>query len=232
MIPCYVYEHADQSWRSRLRVLAVATAKQVAAQIAGHVQAHRAPWVSVVLHGGDSLLAGPERLEAINLALRGGLAGRCDLDLRVHTNGIRLGEDFCAIFRNTASRSGFPLTLPGRATTFLMHEFQHVKLGAVLVLLDLYDPADSGQYHAPRRKDPRSLEGLLQGCRGAYAHIAVTDFWRVRRSYLTGEEESVTATRLTTSASLWPHAMRCVAIARKHVDTESAAGLRLASPGG
>jgi len=60
----------------------------------------------------------------------------------------------------------------------LAHEFQHVKLGAVLDMYDLFDPDDRRLYHAPWRDDPRPLEGLLQG---AYAHLAVTDYWRVRR---------------------------------------------------
>ena len=38
----------------------------------------------------------------------------------------------------------------------LMHEFQHVKLGAVLDLYDLFDPDDKRLYHAPWRKDPRA----------------------------------------------------------------------------
>jgi len=59
----------------------------------------------------------------------------------------------------------------------LMHEFQHVKLGAVLDLYDLFDPGDKRLYHAPWRNDPRPLEGLLQG---TYAHLAVSEFWRVR----------------------------------------------------
>ena len=65
----------------------------------------------------------------------------------------------------------------------LMHEFQHVKLGAVLDLYDLYDAADKRLYHAPWRDDMRPLEGLLQG---TYAHIAVTDFWRARRQATVG----------------------------------------------
>ncbi|GAA3834379.1 hypothetical protein GCM10022226_64710 [Sphaerisporangium flaviroseum] len=72
--------------------------------------------------------------------------------------------------------------LPADAAAFallLIHEFQHVKLGAVLDLHSLYDPKHTGLYYAPWRPDPRPLEGLLQG---TYAHLAVTDFWRVRRS--------------------------------------------------
>jgi uncharacterized protein len=70
------------------------------------------------------------------------------------------------------------LALPPRAddlALLLIHEFQHVKLGAVLDLFDLYDTSDTRLYYAPWREDPRPLEGLLQG---VYAHVAVVDFWR------------------------------------------------------
>ncbi|MET8160239.1 FxsB family cyclophane-forming radical SAM/SPASM peptide maturase [Sphaerisporangium sp. NPDC005289] len=73
------------------------------------------------------------------------------------------------------------VALPGNATSLallLIHEFQHVKMGAILDIHSLYDPKDTGLYYAPWRRDPRPLEGLLQG---TYAHLAVTDFWRVRR---------------------------------------------------
>jgi uncharacterized protein len=65
----------------------------------------------------------------------------------------------------------------------IIHEFQHVKLGAVLDLYDLYDPADGRLFHAPWREDLRPLEGLLQG---TYAHLAVTDFWRARQRVTAG----------------------------------------------
>jgi uncharacterized protein len=71
--------------------------------------------------------------------------------------------------------------LPGDEASLallLIHEFQHVKMGAMLDLYDLYDRGDARLFHAPWRDDPRPLEGLLQG---TYAHIAVTDFWRARR---------------------------------------------------
>jgi uncharacterized protein len=72
------------------------------------------------------------------------------------------------------------LALPDDAASFcllLIHEFQHVKLGAVLDMLDLLDPTDQQLYYAPWRDDPRPLEGLLQG---TYAHLAVTEYWRSR----------------------------------------------------
>nr|BFE83614.1 hypothetical protein GCM10020093_062150 [Planobispora longispora] len=67
---------------------------------------------------------------------------------------------------------------PATLALLMIHEFQHVKMGAVLDILDLYDEKDTRLFYAPWRDDPRPLEGLLQG---AYAHIAVTGFWRARR---------------------------------------------------
>jgi uncharacterized protein len=81
-----------------------------------------------------------------------------------------------------------PVTL----ALLLIHEFQHVKLGAVLDIYDLYDPADRRLFHAPWREDPRPLEGLLQG---TYAHLAVTDFWRARREATAGAEAERAAER-------------------------------------
>jgi uncharacterized protein len=69
---------------------------------------------------------------------------------------------------------------PGAGDTMallLIHEFQHVKLGAIFDLDDLFDPHHTGLYHAPWRPDPRPFEGLFQG---TYAHIAVVEFWRSR----------------------------------------------------
>jgi uncharacterized protein len=62
----------------------------------------------------------------------------------------------------------------------LIHEFQHVKLGAMLDLFDLYDASDTRLYYAPWRPDPRPVEGLLQG---TYAHVAVVDYWRRRAEH-------------------------------------------------
>ena len=90
---------------------------------------------------------------------------------------------------SAAARQAFgavAVALPADPITLaflLIHEFQHVKLGAVLDLYQLYDKADNRLYHAPWREDPRPFEGLLQG---TYAHLAVTDFWRVREQVETG----------------------------------------------
>jgi uncharacterized protein len=81
------------------------------------------------------------------------------------------------------------VTLPDDAATLallLIHEWQHVRMWAVYDLGDLFDPDDTGLYYAAWRRDPRPLSGLLQG---TYAHVGVTDFWRVRRHAAEHAEE-------------------------------------------
>lgn len=95
---CYVYRHADQSWKSQPVVIADETVCRVAERIAEHVIDHQLSQVSIILHGGEPLLAGPVRLERVAGILRKTLQDLCHVDLRVHTNGILLNEVFCEIF--------------------------------------------------------------------------------------------------------------------------------------
>ncbi|HLK02359.1 MAG TPA: FxsB family cyclophane-forming radical SAM/SPASM peptide maturase, partial [Streptosporangiaceae bacterium] len=95
---CYVYEHADQSWRSKPKVVTDQTTVAAAVRIAEHARYHGVEEVRVILHGGEPLLAGRQRLESICSLLRETIEPACRLDLRVHTNGVLLDEGFCDVF--------------------------------------------------------------------------------------------------------------------------------------
>jgi HEXXH motif-containing protein len=71
----------------------------------------------------------------------------------------------------------------------LVHEFQHVKLCA---LLDLVPLAESGgeQVYAPWRRDPRPAGGLLQGI---YAHVGIVRFWAAQRHAETAPDDILRA---------------------------------------
>jgi HEXXH motif-containing protein len=57
----------------------------------------------------------------------------------------------------------------------LVHETQHLKLGAILGIASLVRADDNRRFYAPWRDDPRPADGLLQG---AYAYLGVAEFWR------------------------------------------------------
>ncbi|MFD4654566.1 FxsB family cyclophane-forming radical SAM/SPASM peptide maturase [Kitasatospora sp. NPDC058444] len=106
---CYVYEHADSSWRSRPKVIADGIMAKAAERIGEHAAAHRLPAVRVVLHGGEPLLAGPDRLRRAAGTLRAALPPGCALDLRIHTNGVLLSRDFCSLFAEQDIKVGISL---------------------------------------------------------------------------------------------------------------------------
>src|SRR3954454_21027759 len=55
---CYVYELADQSWRTKPTVMSRDMVVAASTRIAEHVAAHGLDHIRVILHGGEPLLAG------------------------------------------------------------------------------------------------------------------------------------------------------------------------------
>jgi uncharacterized protein len=111
---CYVYESADQSWRGRPLAVSRDVVSRLALRVAEHVKTHELSRVEIVLHGGEPLLAGIPRLRDILLELEGALGGLCHLDVKVHTNGVLLNEDFCDLF--SAHDVGVGVSLDGDRT--------------------------------------------------------------------------------------------------------------------
>ncbi|WP_034272256.1 HEXXH motif domain-containing protein [Actinospica robiniae] len=67
----------------------------------------------------------------------------------------------------------------------IVHEFQHIKLGGLMHLVQLTEDDESAALYAPWRDDPRPLGGLLQG---AYAFFGIAGFWREHRKTVSDAE--------------------------------------------
>ncbi|MEU5598020.1 FxsB family cyclophane-forming radical SAM/SPASM peptide maturase [Streptomyces sp. NPDC020298] len=90
---CYVYEAADQHWRTQPHTMAWRTAEQTCRRIAEHAERHRPPTLRVVLHGGEPLLAGLPLLRRLTRTLRGMLPAGTTAEVLVQTNGTLLDDD-------------------------------------------------------------------------------------------------------------------------------------------
>lgn len=177
---CYVYEHADQSWRSKPKVIAAETVVQVGVRIAEHARQHMLPGVRIVLHGGEPLLAGASRLAEIIQALRAAVEPVCPLDLRVHTNGVRLDEQLCQLF--LAERVKVGISLDGDQAANDLHRrfadgrssYDHVLRSASLLRSARYREIFAGilatidvrsdpvaVYRALAKLDPPAVDFLL-----------------------------------------------------------------------
>ncbi|MFD4236722.1 radical SAM/SPASM protein FxsBH, inactivated beta-hydroxylase extension form [Streptomyces sp. NPDC058542] len=106
---CYVYEHADQSWLKRPKVISDEAISWTARRLAEHATTHALPSVTVILHGGEPLLAGPARLRRVCEELGSALNGIAELDLRIHTNGVQLSPRYLDLFDEFHVRVGISL---------------------------------------------------------------------------------------------------------------------------
>jgi uncharacterized protein len=90
---CYIYEMADQSWRSRPYRMSEETVVHAAERIAVHAARHGLPRVRIVLHGGEPLLAGADFLGFVASTVRGAVPPPTEVDLSIQTNGVLLGPE-------------------------------------------------------------------------------------------------------------------------------------------
>ncbi|MEW2279649.1 radical SAM/SPASM protein FxsB, inactivated metallohydrolase extension form [Streptomyces cyaneofuscatus] len=158
---CYVYEHADQSWRTRPKTISDHVVSRTARRLAEHARTHALPSVTVILHGGEPLLAGPARLRRVCEEFTSALAGIAELDLRIHTNGLQLSPRYLDLFdefdvkvgisldgdraandrhrRYADGRSSHPLVL--KAVELLRQDrYRHLDLGLLCTIDIANDP--------------------------------------------------------------------------------------------
>src|SRR5579871_3238506 len=67
---CYMYEMADQSWRDQPRVMTGETAAVTARRIGEHARAHGLGEITLILHGGEPLLAGRDLISQLVTSTR------------------------------------------------------------------------------------------------------------------------------------------------------------------
>jgi len=103
---CYVYQHADQSWRDRPRSMPREVWRAALARLGAHARRHGLDRVRVVLHGGEPLLFGTARLAELAGAARGALPAGCRVELGMQTNGVRLDAAAVAMLIEQGIRAG------------------------------------------------------------------------------------------------------------------------------
>jgi len=102
---CYVYHMGDEAWRALPKRMSAATENAVACGL-GSLLRSQGREFSVVLHGGEPLLLGRQRLGLLLSKLRAELGSRCGISIQ--TNGVLVTRailDICAEHHVTLSVS-------------------------------------------------------------------------------------------------------------------------------
>ncbi|GAA4236124.1 hypothetical protein GCM10022254_45000 [Actinomadura meridiana] len=89
---CYVYEGADQSWRARPTLMSPDVVAATATRLGEHARDHALPRVTVVLHGGEPLLAGRDAIAATVARFREAAPPGCEVEVSTQTNGVLLTD--------------------------------------------------------------------------------------------------------------------------------------------
>jgi uncharacterized protein len=171
---------ADQSWRDRPAVMDRETWKAAARRMVDHARVHNLPSMRLILHGGEPLLAGSERLATLVGDFRVAFDGHCQLDVWIQTNGTLLDSQMLGQIRELEVRVGVSLdggladndrhrryadgrsSFPGvdRALRLLGTPEHRPAFGGVLCVVDAAsDPVRC--YEALLAYEPRSIDFLL-----------------------------------------------------------------------
>jgi len=98
---CYVYEMADQTWRTKDMRMGTAVVEQTALRIAEHARQKNLRQVNIILHGGEPLLVGATALAAACETLRSRIWDYAQPKFSVQTNGVLLRDSAILEVLNT-----------------------------------------------------------------------------------------------------------------------------------
>lgn len=176
---CYMFEMADQVWRSRPARMSPSVLDAAAHRTREHAQRHGLNRMQVILHGGEPLLIGAEGIAAVARALRDPWPSEMALDLRLQTNGLLLDRHMLDVL--AAHRIHIGISLDGDRTAHDRHrrrangrgsyeavdtairltlERHREIFGGLLCVVDLAnDPVAT--YEALLRYDPPTVDLLL-----------------------------------------------------------------------
>lgn len=122
---CYVYHMGDDSWRSQPKLMSEQVAARVAASLGDQYRRQQTPF-SVVLHGGEPLMLGPERLAKLCGMLRADLPHPCGI--HVQTNGVLLSDAITDVLVDYDV--GISISIDGPASVHDRFRTDHAQAGS------------------------------------------------------------------------------------------------------
>lgn len=116
---CYMYEHADQTWREQPHLMSPEVVERVADRIGEYARDAALPEVLVVFHGGEPLLAGAAQLARFRHLITDALPETTTAHFSLQTNGVLLDDQRLAILAGAGI--GVSISVDGPATVNDQH---------------------------------------------------------------------------------------------------------------
>ena len=109
---CYVYNKGDDTWRERPGFMSDEVFSAAVQRIRRHCQRSNQRSVTIILHGGEPCLLGPQRIAARCRALRHALENLVRVRLVIQTNGTLLDDEWAEVFRDNHIEVGVSIDGP------------------------------------------------------------------------------------------------------------------------
>ena len=175
---CYMYEHADQSWRNQPAIMSEEVTPLLAWRIGEYVRQEDIQTICFVFHGGEPLLAGASRIVEIAQRVRDALPPQTTVHFSLQTNGTLLDAESIGLFLQNdilvslsidggkkandlhrldhSGRSSFEKTLRGLE---LLEDYPKIYGGLISVIDPKVPPKELFDFFGPRK--PPALDFLL-----------------------------------------------------------------------
>jgi uncharacterized protein len=119
-----MYHHVDQSWRDRPRFMSDETVKAFARNLAEYVMSAKIDEVTVLLHGGEPLLAGEQRIiQFCNTICQTLESQATNVEFAMQTNGVLLTPRWLEVLNEF--NVTFGVSLDGNRTANDRHRVDH-----------------------------------------------------------------------------------------------------------
>jgi uncharacterized protein len=177
---CYVYEHADQTWRSQPTIMSDAVRTSICRRLAEYVTQEGISAISVLFHGGEPLLAGADRIVETASLIRSELSPQVTIRFAVQTNGTLLDERGLRLLAN--ARIGVSISIDGGQKANDLHRLDHAGRSSfertlnALKLLEGYPNIYGGILSViDPRVDPEELFEFLAACKPPLLDLLLPD---------------------------------------------------------
>lgn len=120
---CYVFNHADQSWKKMPSLLSAENRQLLAKRIGDYTREANLEQCLILFHGGEPLLVGVERLVEIAHSIKKEVAPSTKLYFSMQTNGTLLNKEILDILEK--EDIGVSLSLDGPKTANDLHRLNH-----------------------------------------------------------------------------------------------------------
>lgn len=120
---CYVYTHADQSWKNQPKFLSSEIEANFIQRVKEYVESVELPELSIIFHGGEPLLYGTKKIASLADRLRSAVGEHTKIDFSLQTNGVLLNKQ--ALSDLVAAGIGVSISIDGPRQLNDAHRLDH-----------------------------------------------------------------------------------------------------------